>query len=76
MEAIAAINRNERNPLNAESAGRLRLRRDWQRRRGGGLQRLVGALRRYSLAREPAARMGLVANGLIRPVRRVVSVRF
>ena len=25
MEAIAAINRNERNPLNAESAGRLRL---------------------------------------------------
>jgi hypothetical protein len=25
MEAIAAINRNERNPLNAESVGRLRL---------------------------------------------------
>ena len=68
MEAIAAINRNERNPLNAESAGRLR--------RGGGLQRLVWALRRYSLAREPPARMGLVANSLIRLVRRIVSVRF
>jgi hypothetical protein len=53
MEAIAAINRNERNPLNAESVGRLRLGGLAARRRAATPR---WALWRYSLAREPAAR--------------------
>ena len=71
MEAIAAINRNVRNPLNAESAGRLRL--------GGIGSAAAGCSASLGLCGvtlwpvEPAARMGLVANSL---VRRIVSVRF